>query len=221
MRIPILIRRRLYIETVPRFPAAIHCQELQWFQSLSSARLRQLSVLYISGATDDGRPRNHQLYVVLISAAPGETLFKSVDLVAHSHWTHWFRLGSPSWFWYGDMMPCLLSYCVITMGSVVNNRFPSSSGRAINGIRFPMSCPDIVQHVHSLVDLFWGGGTKPIFSVPLIFLIFSPSSKHWLPIEYHVHIWQVSPQLSCGDTSQIWKWCEEPNIHILQNQKCL
>ena len=23
-----------------------------------------------------------------------------------------------------------------------------------------------------------------------------------LSIEYHVHIWQVSPQLSCGDTCQ-------------------
>ena len=25
-----------------------------------------------------------------------------------------------------------------------------------------------------------------------------------LAIELHVHIWQVSPQLSCGDTCQIW-----------------
>ena len=27
-----------------------------------------------------------------------------------------------------------------------------------------------------------------------------------LAIEYHVHIWQVLPQLSCGDTCQIWMW---------------
>ena len=32
-----------------------------------------------------------------------------------------------------------------------------------------------------------------------------PLSKHWLPNEYHVHIWQVSSQPSCGDTCQIWK----------------
>ena len=30
-------------------------------------------------------------------------------------------------------------------------------------------------------------------------------------IDYHVHIWQVSPQFSCGDTCQIWMWCKEPN----------
>ena len=29
-------------------------------------------------------------------------------------------------------------------------------------------------------------------------------SKHWLSSEYHVHVCQVSPQLSCGDTWQIW-----------------
>ena len=32
---------------------------------------------------------------------------------------------------------------------------------------------------------------------------FSISSKHTLYIEYHVCIWQVSPQLSCGGTCQI------------------
>ena len=29
---------------------------------------------------------------------------------------------------------------------------------------------------------------------------FSSSPKYMLAIVYHVHIWQVSPQLSCGDT---------------------
>ena len=33
---------------------------------------------------------------------------------------------------------------------------------------------------------------------------FSTSPKYTLAIEYHVHIWQVSRQLSCGDTCQIW-----------------
>ena len=35
---------------------------------------------------------------------------------------------------------------------------------------------------------------------------FSTSPKYMLAIKYHVHIWQVSPQLSCGDTYQIWMW---------------
>ena len=43
---------------------------------------------------------------------------------------------------------------------------------------------------------------------------FSALSKHTLYIEYHVYIWQVSPQLSCGDTCQIWKWFKESNRYF-------
>ena len=35
-----------------------------------------------------------------------------------------------------------------------------------------------------------------------------------LAIEYHVHIWQVSPQLSCGDACQILMWYKEPNRYF-------
>ena len=30
--------------------------------------------------------------------------------------------------------------------------------------------------------------------------------KYLLGLLYHIHIWQVSPQLSCDDTCQIWVW---------------
>ena len=39
-------------------------------------------------------------------------------------------------------------------------------------------------------------------------------SKQTLAVEYHVYIWQVSPQLSCGDTCQIWMWFEESNRYF-------
>ena len=45
---------------------------------------------------------------------------------------------------------------------------------------------------------------------------FSALSKHTLDIEYHVCIWQVSPQLSCGDTCQKWKWFKESNRYFCQ-----
>ena len=48
------------------------------------------------------------------------------------------------------------------------------------------------------------------------FPIFSALSNHTLAIEYHVYIWQVSPQLSCGDTCQIWMWFEESNMCFWQ-----
>ena len=46
------------------------------------------------------------------------------------------------------------------------------------------------------------------------FLNFAALSKHTLAIIYHVYIWQVSPQLSCGDTWQIWMWFYESNMYF-------
>ena len=61
------------------------------------------------------------------------------------------------------------------------------------------------------------GVTKPISSVPL----FSKILVMWeetLAIEHHVYIWQVSPQLSCGDICQIWMWFEESNMYFCHNE---
>ena len=52
----------------------------------------------------------------------------------------------------------------------------------------------------------WGYYAIFVFSINLTF--FQNHKKRHLPIEYHVHIWQVSPQLGCGDTCQIWMWFE-------------
>ena len=45
---------------------------------------------------------------------------------------------------------------------------------------------------------------------------FLTSPKYMLAIQYHVHIWQVSPQLSCGDTCQIWMGFKECNRHFCE-----
>ena len=37
--------------------------------------------------------------------------------------------------------------------------------------------------------------TKSISPNPLFLPSFSLSSQYWLPIEYHIYIWQVSPQM--------------------------
>ena len=43
---------------------------------------------------------------------------------------------------------------------------------------------------------------------------FSSLSKHTLTVKYRIYIWQVSPQLSCGDTCQIWMWFDESNMYF-------
>ena len=47
-------------------------------------------------------------------------------------------------------------------------------------------------------------GRALLAGYPQYHLEFLPILKHWMQIEYHVNFWQVLPQLSCGDTCQIW-----------------
>ena len=62
---------------------------------------------------------------------------------------------------------------------------------------------------HTRYALGWGLLSE--FSPFRYFPHFPLLSKQTLAIEYHVYIWQVSPQLSCGDTCQIWMWFRESN----------
>ena len=59
-----------------------------------------------------------------------------------------------------------------------------------------------------------GWGLLSQFSPFRYFPIFSEWSKQWLPVWYQVHIWQVSPQLSCGDTWQIWTWLKLSDLYF-------
>ena len=59
-----------------------------------------------------------------------------------------------------------------------------------------------------------GWGLLSQFSPFRYFPHFPLLSKQTLAIEYRVHIWQVSPQLSCGDTCQIWMWFRESNRYF-------
>ena len=66
--------------------------------------------------------------------------------------------------------------------------------------------------VYTIIDLGWGLLSQ--FPPFRYFPYFSASPKYMLAIEYHVHIWQVSAQLSCGDICQLCMWCEESNIYF-------
>ena len=69
-----------------------------------------------------------------------------------------------------------------------------------------------VSVIYTFTLAIWGNlgwGLLSEFLPFRYFLKFSALSKHTLAIEYHVNIWQVLPQLSCGDTCQIWMWFKE------------
>ena len=63
-----------------------------------------------------------------------------------------------------------------------------------------------------------GWGLLSQFSPFRYFPHFPLLSKQTLAIEYGVHIWQVSPQLSCGDTCQIWMWFRESNMYFCETE---
>ena len=59
-----------------------------------------------------------------------------------------------------------------------------------------------------------GWGLLSQFSPFCYFPHFLLLSKQVLAIEYRIYIWQVSPQLSCGDTCQIWMWFRESSRYF-------
>ena len=62
----------------------------------------------------------------------------------------------------------------------------------------------------SIEDLGWLSRFPPFRYFPN----FSTSSKCMLGIKYNVHIWRVSPQLSCGNTCKIWIRFKECNRYF-------
>ena len=55
--------------------------------------------------------------------------------------------------------------------------------------------------------LEWEGSFSP-------FRYFPSYSEFGVPNEHHAHICQVSPQFSCGDICQIWRWQNGSNIYM-------
>ena len=45
------------------------------------------------------------------------------------------------------------------------------------------------------------------------------TAEYMLDSLYHIHIWEVSPQLSCGDTFQIRMWCSIGNLGFDDSEK--
>ena len=72
----------------------------------------------------------------------------------------------------------------------------------------PMGCRQVVIRV-----------TKGVVHKFLPFRYFPNFFQHChntLAFEYHVHIWQVSPQLSCGNIRQIWMWFKESKRYFCE-----
>ena len=82
-------------------------------------------------------------------------------------------------------------------------------------LAMPISYKNVVCLPPYVTALGWGLLCQ--FPPFCYFPHFSALWKHCLPVAYHIHVWQVSLQLSCSDTCQIWMWFEGSNFFKIKN----
>ena len=119
----------------------------------------------------------------------------------------------PWWIWINTSCEFIMNDCItITkqsttkpcayfLGYTVYMIFINVGNNLFTGA--PYNGPSPIRRL--LVHLGWGVLSRfpPFCGFPDFFLL----SKHTVVIiEYHVYIWQVSPQISCDDTSHISMW---------------
>ena len=63
-----------------------------------------------------------------------------------------------------------------------------------------------LKRIYTVYIFYTVVGLLSKFSPLSYFARFSGWSKYRSPTKHHIYIYQLSPQLSCGDTWQIWRW---------------
>ena len=106
-----------------------------------------------------------------------------------------FKMSSGKW------LPLCLGFNVITYRPSTAKPHCRPINQVLTLRLTIFSLSDIVRLQTWNPVLVWGlqGQFPPFRYFPNLSVL----SKHMLAIEYHVYIWQVSPQLSCGGTCQI------------------
>ena len=91
--------------------------------------------------------------------------------------------------------------------------FPSQRASKVNFFHDMTS--SLVLHLNPLYNLSRVGVTKALFFNLSVRKIFDLATL----LQNRIHIWQVSPQLSCGDTCQIWLSYAIPNMCFENGEK--
>ena len=91
----------------------------------------------------------------------------------------------------------------------------------INMMRFQCSLAWDVLFVckNKFLSIYLGWGLLKLRSLISPWAKFSILQKYLLYSLNHIHIWQMSPQLSCGDTCQIWTRYSIVNVCFDNNGK--
>ena len=109
---------------------------------------------------------------------------------------------------------CAKSAISHTSPQALHHVFPRMMSSSVTEVLLVSPLHSHMSHSTSHKICSSGVGLLSQFPPFRYFPNFSGWWKRTLAIEYHVYIWQVSPQLSCGDTCQIWMWFKESNRYF-------
>ena len=111
---------------------------------------------------------------------------------------------------------CLLNKSLLQMYSNVNTFLdfsePLTEDRQISGL---FQAWDTAFQIQGLFKRPRGGGYQTNFLCSINFPIFNIIK---IPMEYRIHIWQVSLQPSCSDTCQIWMWSKKSDRYFRKTE---
>ena len=103
-------------------------------------------------------------------------------------------------------------------------RYRYISPKIATSLRVP--CPIITLSEHIPLPVYpphaalawylsgWGPVLNQFPPFAVVVFILSKLLKHCSVDKYHVQIWQVAPQPSCGATCQIWTWFKRSGKYI-------
>ena len=86
--------------------------------------------------------------------------------------------------------------------------------------RFNTNCHRSLPWNFQELRLTWSEGYRTYFLRSLILFNYSWITKkeHCLPVTCHIHIWQVSPKLSCSDNCPAWMWFKNPDRYFRKSE---
>ena len=115
----------------------------------------------------------------------------------------------PSRWWFETPGCSIWRHCNVLYSSALSHRYRDNRNSTYTSLSLEQ-CYDCLNASEAALE--WGllSQFPPFHYIPN----FSASPKYMLVIEYHAHIWQMSPQLRCVDTCQIWMWYKESNRYF-------
>ena len=142
----------------------------------------------------------HCIHCVVYKSLPEPCcLFMSMRIYVFRAWS--VTLNTLHRMVYKFSFPCIFlneAYWNVCLCSASNSYTPHVTMLPITGYgAIVCDCFALVTEVRV---------TKPILSISLFSNFSVLSNSDLLLIEYHINIWELLPEVSCGDTRQIWMW---------------